>query len=317
MFALLAAVCWAGCVIPFARATKLVGALPVNLIRLVMTVLFLTGYGFIAHGNLLPTDANAHNWLWLSLSGFAGFFVGDLFGFRALVLIGPRLSTLIAASLAPPVAAIVGWIWIGESMGLMKVVGMATIIAGVSWVVMEGPVYQHAEAYRVTPYGVFCGLVAAVSKGVGLVMSKVGMKIMPAGATLADMAKLPDYDAVSATQIRAFAAVLSLAVFMFLLKPSGGLVRSVKNSKAMLYTFLAALIGPTIGVVFMLRSLQTVSSGVVQTLIGITPILVLPMVMVFEKERIGRRAVLGTTVAVLGVGLLVLTREDLLAVFGS
>lgn len=317
IFALLAAACWAACVVPFARATKLVGVFPVNLIRLVMTVFFLTGYGFIAHGKILPTDATAHNWLWLSLSGFAGFFIGDLFGFRALVLVGPRLSTLITASLAPPVAAVVGWIWIGESMSLVKVGGMAAIIAGVGWVVMEGTSYNHAEEYGVTPYGVFCGLAAAISQGVGLVMSKIGMKVMPAGATLADIAKLPDYDAVSATQIRAIVAVMCLTVLILLLKRSGGLVKSIKNTKAMTYTFLAALIGPTIGVVFMLRSLQIIPSGVVQTLIGITPILILPVVIVFEKERVSRQAVLGTVVAVLGIGLLVLTKEDVLAVLGS
>ena len=43
---------------------------------------------------------------------------GDLCLFRALVLIGPRLSMLIM-SLAPPVAAALGWAWLGESLNAM------------------------------------------------------------------------------------------------------------------------------------------------------------------------------------------------------
>lgn len=298
ILALLAAVCWAGCVVPFARAVKLIGAFPVNLIRLVMTVFFLTVYATMTRNSPLPEEATAHNWLWLSLSGFAGFFIGDLFGFRALVLIGPRLSCLIAASLAPPVAALVAWAWMGESMTTTNILGMAAIIAGVGWVVTLGSVDKKAAKYRVTPFGLFCGFGAALSQGVGVVMSKYGMESLAKGGASAD------YDFLSATQIRAVAATLSLAVFMLLLKRSSGLIKAVTHSKAMIYTLLAALVGPTVGVLFMMRSIQMIPSGIVQTLVGITPILVLPLVIVFEKERVGLQALVGTVVAVVGIGLL-------------
>ena len=113
--ALITAFFWTITAIAFEIAGKKVGSLSVNLIRLVIAFIFLTGYNFVVRGLPFPVDATATQWLWLSISGIVGFVLGDLFLFQAYVVIGARISMLIMA-LAPFVAAIIGWFVLGETM---------------------------------------------------------------------------------------------------------------------------------------------------------------------------------------------------------
>src|SRR5438045_126297 len=103
LLALGTAVCWSIGSMSFEAASRRLGSMPVNLIRLVMAFLMLTIVNAIHRGRPLPTDATSHHWQWLLLSGFVGFFIGDLCLFRAFVLLGSRLTTLLS-SLAPAIA---------------------------------------------------------------------------------------------------------------------------------------------------------------------------------------------------------------------
>jgi drug/metabolite transporter (DMT)-like permease len=130
------ALCWTVSSVSFSLAGKRVGALRVNIVRLLAAVLLLTLVNAVWLGAPIPTHATSYQVLWLALSGFIGFFIGDLTLFRAFVLIGPRASSVVM-SLAPAFAAAVGYLWLGESMSLMQVLGVVLTLAGVLWVVAE------------------------------------------------------------------------------------------------------------------------------------------------------------------------------------
>jgi drug/metabolite transporter (DMT)-like permease len=189
ILALTAAFCWAISSISFSKAGRRVGSLPVNIIRLATAMAFLAALNAVVRHKWVPTDAGVHNWVWLSLSGFVGFFLGDLFLFRAFVMIGPRLSTLLM-TLAAPVAAITGRLWIDERIGWYSLVGMAVTITGVSWVVMERPMDKDGKVIHVAPLGVLYGALGATGQGVGLVLGKIGMRPSFAGALATDSVAL-------------------------------------------------------------------------------------------------------------------------------
>src|SRR5207248_11515180 len=113
LLALATAFLWTMSSLSFEAASRRAGSVAVNLIRLVIAFALLCVLGAVTRGKPLPTDASAYQWKWLLISGFVGFFIGDLCLFRALVLLGARLCTLIM-SLAPIIAAIVGYCWLGE-----------------------------------------------------------------------------------------------------------------------------------------------------------------------------------------------------------
>src|SRR5512145_1229191 len=121
--ALLVAVFWAITALAFESASRKVGSLPVNIIRLVIGMLFLTLLNFVIRGMPLPADASAHNWIWLSVSGFIGFVIGDFFLLKSFTIIGSWFAMLIM-TLAPPMAAIFGWIILDEHLSMLAIAGI-------------------------------------------------------------------------------------------------------------------------------------------------------------------------------------------------
>jgi len=293
--ALGAAFCWTASTLFFSEAGRRIGSLPVNVIRLALALVFLSVYGRVARGLWLPTDFSRENWFWLSLSGFVGFFLGDLFLFRAMVLIGPRLSSLLMA-LAPPIAALTSWLWMNETLGLREILGMMITIVGVGWVVLERPVNSDGQAIRVSPVGVLLAILGAAGQGVGLVMSKQGMLNSSPGLSTA----------MASTQIRAItglSAFLLLSLFMRRLRK---LVIATRNLPALGLTTGGAIAGPFLGVAFLMRAIQIIPAGVAQTITATVPVLILPVLILFYKERISWRAALGAVIAVGGISLLFL-----------
>ena len=117
----------------FESAGKRVGALSLNLIRLLIGLVFLAVYNAIAVDGFLPS-ATSYQWFWLTLSGIVGFVLGDLFLFRAFILIGARISMLIMA-LVPPITALIGWITLGETLTGMEFLGMGITLLGIVLVI--------------------------------------------------------------------------------------------------------------------------------------------------------------------------------------
>src|SRR4030065_1267219 len=112
--ALAVAIFWTITALAFESASRKVGSLTVNILRLTMAMVFLSIYTWIARGQILPMDATGFNWLWLGLSGIVGLVMGDYFLFRSYSLIGSRFAMLIM-TLAPPIAALFGYFILGES----------------------------------------------------------------------------------------------------------------------------------------------------------------------------------------------------------
>jgi drug/metabolite transporter (DMT)-like permease len=68
---------------------------------------------------------------------------------------------------------------------------------------------------------------------------------------------------------------------------------------------LGSVFGPVVGVALLMLSVQCIPSGVAQTLASLTPVTILPLVMILHKERVSARAFIGAAIAVAGVGMLV------------
>ena len=88
------AVCWTFSALFFEKAGNRIGSLAVNIIRLAMAIVLLGIGTWVTRGMFVPLDATAGQWFWLSLSGFVGFFLGDLCLFYSYTLIGSRMKIL-------------------------------------------------------------------------------------------------------------------------------------------------------------------------------------------------------------------------------
>jgi drug/metabolite transporter (DMT)-like permease len=263
----------------------------VNLIRLVIALVFLSITCWFLRGKLLPTDATAHAWFWLTLSAVAGFLIGDLCLFRSLVLIGPRVAMLIM-SLVPPIGALIGWVLLGETLSALDWVAMSLTVGGVAMVVSERKRDENGVRQKLPIAGLLLAFVGALGQATNIVLAKKGIT--------------DGYNPFAATQIRVIVGVVGFMIMFTVIGRWSKVVEGLKHKSGMLFTSTGAFFGPFLGVSFSLMAVQYVESGVALTIMAITPVFLIPMVILIHKEKVSLRAVVGAVVAVLGVALLFL-----------
>ncbi len=255
----------------------------------------LTAYGAFVRGHALPLDATAHAWTWLTISGLLGFAFGDLCLFRALVLIGPRLGSLVMAS-APIFTALFGFAVLGERLATTDLAGMVLVTAGIAWAVgARAPAGSLAIAPgNVLARGVGLAVLGAIGQASGLVTAKLGME-MDTG----------HYDPFAATQIRVLVGVLAFVIAVTVRKQWPAVKRGAQDGRAMTMVAAGGVFGPFLGVGLSLTAAQLTDAGVAASLMAMQPILVIPLAVAFMHEKVGLAAIGGAMVAVAGVALLV------------
>ena len=118
------ATCWATTGILASDAIRALGAFHFNLIRqgfvtLVLAIIVL-GSGALALPDLTGLAV-------LALSGIVGILLGDTLNFAAVGRLGPRRAGAIFA-LNAPMAAILGWLVLGEALGAQAGLGIAATV---------------------------------------------------------------------------------------------------------------------------------------------------------------------------------------------
>jgi drug/metabolite transporter (DMT)-like permease len=290
--ALGAALCWTGTAFCFQAAGRIIGSLTVNLLRLVLALGLLSLLAWAMRGQAWPGDAGAHAWVWLSISGLIGFALGDMCLFRAFVLLGARRSTLVM-SLVPPITAFIGWVALGEVLGLLQITAIALTVTGVIVAVRERSAVAAAAEHTPAELGkgVLLALGGALGQAAGLVLSKYGMG---------------SYHALAATQIRVLAGIAGFAVVFTAVGWWPRLWDARRSPRGLAFTAVGALLGPVTGVSLSLYAVQHTATGAAASIMALTPILVIPVAAMLYRERITARGVLGSLLAVAGVILLFL-----------
>lgn len=287
MAALFTAICWVVSAMAFESAGRKVGSVVVNLIRLVMAFGLISVFTLITRGMLLPLDATSFNWFWLLLSGLVGFVFGDLFLFKAFTVIGSRFSLLIM-TLVPPMAAFVGWVFLGERLAWLHLLGMAITLSGISLVILFRNGNNKAGFHKLPLRGILFALGGAAGQAGGLVLSKYGMG---------------EYDHFAATQIRIIAGIMGFTILVFMMKRWFAVREASANPRAMGLMLLGATFGPFLGVSASLLAVQNTATGIASTIMAITPILIIPPTLILFKQKVNWQEILGAIISVCGVAL--------------
>jgi drug/metabolite transporter (DMT)-like permease len=291
--ALLTTLFWTITALSFETASKRIGSLHVNLLRLGLAVVLLSVFSYFYRGIFLPLDADFHTWTWLAISGIVGFVIGDYCLFRAFVVTGARVAMLIM-TLAPVFAAVAAWILLGEVMSWQSLLAMVITLTGIALVIFTrtpgtsaGKMYGKGSFSMSYPLkGILLGIIAAAGQGVGLVLSKFGMR---------------DFDPFAASHIRVITGFISFAILFFILRKWKELPASFRDRKAMKWLVVGSVFGPFLGVSFSLMAVQHTSAGIAQTIMSLTPVLIIPPAVFIKKEKVTGREIIGAVIAVTGV----------------
>ncbi|MFO7998077.1 MAG: DMT family transporter [Bacteroidales bacterium] len=285
--ALFTAFCWTVTALAFETASRKVGSVAVNIIRLGMALILLSLFSWIRHGVPFPAGFSPHAWFWLAMSGIAGFLIGDLFLFKAFTVIGSRLSMLVM-TLVPPISALIGWLLMGEVLQWIHILGMSMTMSGIGLVIFQKHSGKDIRVSKVPVKGLLFALGGAAGQATGLVLSKFGMG---------------DYDAFSSTQIRVMAGLFGFALMITFFRRWLSVKRASRHRKAMLLMLLGATFGPFLGVSSSLIAVQNTATGIASTIMAITPILIIPPTLIFFGQTVSWKELVGAVVSVGGVAL--------------
>lgn len=284
------ALCWSLSAIFFETASRKAGALAVNFWKVVFAFFFLTLAGTLTRGMPFPFDATPRTWFFLSISGIIGFVISDFFLLNAYVLIGARI-TVIFQSLTPLFTALFAYIFLGERMKPVRLIGMAVVVCGILIVVLSRQVAQKGEARQASgsKKGYVFAFFSSVFQAAGLIFSKTG---------------LGDYSAISGTQIRVFVAIIGFAVQALLIGQARQVFKvTPADRQSIKSTAIGSVFGPFLGVVFSLFALQNTQAGAASTLMALTPVLIIPPSVLILKQKTNATEIAGAAIAVSGAAL--------------
>lgn len=315
IIALFVAVSWTVTALFAEVASKRMGSLPLNVVRMTMSLTLLVLTLWLTMGMPWPRYADSATWLWLLVSGVVGYVIGDYCLMQGYILIGSRFGQLFM-TLSAPTAALVGRLLLGEEMRPLAIVGMVVTLGGIALSILAKPKDGHLQT-KLPRKGVFYAAVAGICQGFGLVLSKIGLLHYDAAIAAAGVSShavpdgallhLPLYLSVpfAATMIR---ATIGLLGFFLLLRGFNRnwrqqLSHAVHDRRAMWCVLGATVFGPFIGVSASLLATQYTSTGIAQTLFALTPVLIIaPAAWVFH-QKVALREVLGAIISVAGVCL--------------
>jgi drug/metabolite transporter (DMT)-like permease len=305
------AVLWATTAMLFTGATRRLGATTTNAVRIGLAVAILATIQWWRASGLLPELAT-RQWVDLALSGVIGLSLCDQALFVAFGLIGPRRVMLLQTT-TPLFALAMGVVLLDERVGGLALLGVFVTLLGVAWVVLERPSGSRVERTS-TPAAVRRGwmlaALAAFLQAVGALLAKRGMghgwlppeeHVAPLTTTYVRMI----FGALGVAPLVAHAAWRrrqTLAAGSPVVRPP----LFDQRARGWLCVGAATVIGPVLGVWMSMEAFDRVAVGLAQTLIGLSPVLILPMVAL-SGERVSARAVMGAVVAVAGSAVLFLT----------
>jgi len=285
--ALLTAIFWTITALAFEAAGRRIGSLQVNLLRLVLGFVFLSLFNLIRGSQLFPSGASTENWVWLSLSGLVGIFLGDLFLFKSYTIIGSRFSMLIM-TLVPPITAFFSYIILNEHLSLLHFLGMALTFGGISLAIFNRNGKGEKVSLKLAPAGLLYALGGAVGQALGLVLSKRG---------------LGSCDPFSATQIRVISGFAGFSVLVTLMGRWPRIAEAISDIRGMKPLTLGSFFGPFLGISFSLIAVRYTEAGIASTIMALTPILIIAPAAIIYKEKVTFAEVAGAIISVGGVSL--------------
>lgn len=287
-------------------ASHKIGAQPLNLIKLGLSLIILSMVMVFVTGSPLPVGADSKTWFWLALSGLVGYLFGDYCLFNSYIIFGSKFGQLFM-TIAPPVAGIASWIMLGEKMSSHSWLAMAVTLSGIAISILakdtDNSRHKARLKLKLPLKGVLFGIGAGTGQGVGLVLSKVGLEhyaaALPEGTPESVVFAMP----FAGTFIRAIFGFIGFFLLLCFSKELRSAGDALRNRSGMRFALLATIFGPAIGVALSLMAVEYAQAGIASTLMALTPVLIIVPYSIIHKQKIKLQEVAGTLVTVLGVAM--------------
>ncbi|WP_419912084.1 DMT family transporter [Hoeflea sp.] len=231
-------------------------------------------------------------WFAFVVASVVGVVAANIAMFACMRRGGPRRAQLLV-SMNGPIAALLGFVFLGEVISGQKLAGCAIALSGMALAILYGGNREDRLEDVRGPMAIMVGLglLAAASNAVGLVFLKPAM--------------LAGTDPLAANALRTAGGTLVIAIMalwnapMFAVpeKPGLGLT---------LHAIAPGVLGHVVAVSLLLYAVRWMDTGIAVVLGSAAPVIMLPMIWALTRKRPRMLAWLGAFLAVAGTSLILI-----------
>lgn len=284
-FSLAAALVWAAAVVLYKKVSDTVHPIALNLFKnafslalFVPTLLLVGGSGL---GSIAARDLAA-----LVASGILGIAISDTYLFKALQQLGAGLYAIVVCLYVGFVVAL-SFVFLGERLRLMQLVGVAVIAIAIAIAVYE-PDRSHRERRQIL-LGLAYGVVAMLSVAISVVLMK--------GA----LSRVSVFDTIV---VRVGSGLVALLPFV--LGRAGGRVLATLRGPHWANTLWGSFLGMYGATLLWVLGMKYTLASVASSLNQLSNVFVFVLAVIFLHERLTTRKVAGILVATTGALLVIL-----------
>ena len=284
-FALFTAISWTFSSLTFGKISKEYDTQVANFLRVTIGTIMV---GFVclfgSRHLFLPTDVTWENLKIISLSGFIGMFLGDLFLFKAYNMIGARVTMLIMA-LSPIIVSIIDFLFLGVTLFPVQIFAILITCLGIILVIFKTEDKKISLGFSVK--GLFYAFLATLGQSLGVILTKLGSTT---------------YDSLATSQIR-----LGVAIFFFgaVVLYEGKARETIKmiTSKKALSLLLIGTFFSVFGIAALIEAFKSANASIASTISSTSPIIMIPCSILFYKEKIRKNEIIGAIISVVGLSI--------------
>jgi drug/metabolite transporter (DMT)-like permease len=307
--ALLSAFTWSGTSVAMASIAVRTSPVALSAIRLAAGSLILFAVLLLLGQSGEVTGASASSVVAMLGSGLVAYALGDTLYIYTLGMLGVQRAFTVAMTLFISLTVLGGVVLLDEPFGWVQLAGTILVGAGIAIIVRARAVTATAgpapEAEIPMNRGIVAQLRAArrsrVVQGYAIILI-VGA--LWATATLWLAAGRDDLGSVAAASLRTPAGAAGLLVFALATAPEA-LAAPFSDRRHVGAIIAVGVIGTAFGSLAYVYAIGEAGAARATILSSVSPLMALPLSVVFLKERLTRPMLLGTVVCVAGIVLVV------------
>ena len=289
VYALTAALVWAGSSTIIKSITTKIDALSLSALRLCVASLLL--FAVISLSGRITEFINIPLMplVYVIISGIIGLAVGDTVFIKSLSYLDVSRAFPIAQCAYPVFTMLLAVSLLGESFTWVTGLGTFLVLLGIYLITSTWKASGiNSTSGKISGKGIVLALIAGIGWAVATVTLKLGVM---------------DMDPLVAGAIRISSAAIVLLSFALSQRKRGALQLRKYGSPSLALALTSGLISPGMGMVFFIIAIQLLGAGKTAVLSATSPLFLLPFSVFILKERLTRLTLIGIFTGVTGICL--------------
>lgn len=284
-FALFTAISWTFSSLTFGKISKEYDTQVANFLRVTIGTIMV---GFVclfgSRHLFLPTDVTWENLKIISLSGFIGMFLGDLFLFKAYNMIGARVTMLIMA-LSPIIVSIIDFLFLDVTLYPIQIFAILITCLGIILVIFKTEDKKISLGFSVK--GLFYAFLATLGQSLGVILTKLGSTT---------------YDSLATSQIRLGVAIFFFGAVVLYEKKAKETIKMITSKRALSLLLIGTFFS-VFGIAALIEAFKSANASIASTISSTSPIIMIPCSILFYKEKIRKNEIIGAIISVVGLSI--------------